>query len=73
MLFNIEENQKINVGKFFSLPNITEAIGNDWDNSAMRADLHPRWNRKGSMICIDSVHNGTRQIYTIDVSKLTNT
>lgn len=34
----------------------------------IRCDLHPRWRRDGTQICIDSVHNGQRQMYTMDVS-----
>ncbi len=33
----------------------------------IRCDLHPRWNRNGDKICVDSVHSGTRQMYTIDL------
>jgi hypothetical protein len=35
-----------------------------------RCDLHPRWNRSGTKISIDSTHSGTRQMYEIDVSEL---
>lgn len=33
-----------------------------------RCDLHPRWNRTGTQVCIDSVHEGKRQMYIVDVS-----
>ncbi len=33
----------------------------------IRCDLHPRWSRDGSMLCIDSVHTGQRQMYVMDV------
>ena len=43
-----------------------------YDNNC-RCDLHPRWNRKGDKICIDSVHEGKRGLYTVgipDISKI---
>lgn len=33
-------------------------------------DLHPRWNRAGTIICFDSVFSGKRSLCTVDVSKL---
>lgn len=37
----------------------------------IRCDLHPRWSRDGRQVCIDSVHDGSRQIYIADVSRWT--
>lgn len=34
----------------------------------LRCDFHPRWNRKGDKLCIDSLHEGSRQVYLLDVS-----
>ncbi|MFJ1251178.1 hypothetical protein [Cupriavidus sp. CuC1] len=36
-----------------------------------RCDLHPRWSRDGRHACIDSIHDGERQMYVMDVSALT--
>lgn len=37
----------------------------------IRCDLHPRWSRDGRQVCVDSVHDGTRQIYVVDVQRWT--
>lgn len=37
-----------------------------YDNE-VRCDLHPRWNHAGDKICVDSVHEGKRGLYTISV------
>lgn len=36
-----------------------------------RCDLHPNWSRDGRKVCIDSTHEGSRQIYELDVTPLT--
>lgn len=38
-----------------------------YDNDC-RCDLHPRWNRAGDKVCIDSVHEGKRGLYVIKIS-----
>lgn len=40
-----------------------------YDNDC-RCDLHPRWNRKGDKVCIDSVHEGKRGLYVINIPKV---
>lgn len=61
LLFNLATQQLIVVGKFFA-PWIYDG--------PQRCDLHPRWNHRGDQISIDSVHDGLRRSYIIDVSKL---
>ena len=34
-----------------------------------RCDLHPRWDRTGTRVCVDSLQDGTRQMYVYDVEK----
>ena len=37
----------------------------------IRCDPHPRWNRQGTQVCFDSLHEGHRQVYVMDVSEVT--
>lgn len=52
-----ETNEKMEIAKVFAPFR--------YDND-VRCDLHPRWNHTGNKICIDSVHEGKRRLYTID-------
>ncbi len=58
MLYEVATDRRIDIGRFRShSPSLAE----------LRCDLHPRWNRDGSQVCFDSVHEGSRQIYVVDV------
>lgn len=70
ILYDYEKNIRIDMGRFHSLPDIKYGIDKDWDISGMRCDLHPRWNRDGTQICIDSAHEGSRQMYVLDVKEI---
>jgi len=61
LLYDIKNQECIDIGSFFSPPFLTKEL---------RCDLHPRWSRDGKQICIDSAHEGSRQIYIIDVSAI---
>ena len=62
-LYHLSSEILFQIGEFFSSPDITGEI---------RCDLHPRWNGEGTAICIDSIHEGLRQIYIIDVTSIVN-
>jgi hypothetical protein len=55
------DGHRVDIGRFFSPKELDGEI---------RCDLHPRWSRDGLKVCIDSVHEGHRQIYTLDVSQI---
>ena len=61
MLYDIRRNRRIDLGRFASAPDLRGEI---------RCDLHPRWNRDGRCICFDSVHEGSRQVYVMNVTSL---
>jgi len=58
MLFEWKKGNLHSLGKFHSDPALSGEI---------RCDLHPRWSRRGSRICFDSTHEGSRQLYVMDL------
>lgn len=61
ILFDTQSGRRIDVGRFYTDP----ALG-----KVNRCDLHPRWSHCGTKACIDSVHEGQRQMYVIDVTSV---
>jgi len=61
-LYHIPSDKRIDLGKFKSPPAYT---------GELRCDLHPRTNRMGNKIIIDSTHGGNgRQMYLIEIDSL---
>lgn len=60
-LYDMETGQQHALGSFYADPNLSK------EN---RCDLHPRWSRDGTQVCIDSVHEGERQMYVLDVTPI---
>ena len=72
ILFDLDRNERTDVGRFYALPDAehwVDDLGEKWEVSGMRSDLHPRWNRSESRICIDSIHGGSRQMYAVEVGR----
>lgn len=61
ILYNPASETRVDIGRFLSPPELT---------GELRCDLHPRWSRDGNYVCIDSAHEGTRQMYVLDVSSI---
>ncbi len=61
ILYHMASNTRFDIGRFYAPPELTGPI---------RCDLHPRWSRDGRQVCIDSAHEGERQVYVIDVSSV---
>ncbi len=60
MLFRPSDGKLVELGTFFQLRQA---------EAALRCDLHPRWSRDGTYVCIDSMHEGNRrQMYLLDFS-----
>ena len=64
ILFDPNTNTRVDIGRFHS-----PSVGPKED----RCDLHPRWSRDGKSVCIDSTHEGERQMYIVDVSSVVKT
>lgn len=60
-VYDLKRRKGTTLGSYFSPPSITGDI---------RCDLHPRWNRAGTMITFDSAHEGHRYVYAIDLREL---
>ncbi|MCI0704264.1 MAG: twin-arginine translocation signal domain-containing protein [Planctomycetia bacterium] len=61
MLFKVSNGRRYDLNKFHSSKQYTGPV---------RCDLHPRWNREGTQVCIDGCHDAQRQVYVIDVSEV---
>jgi hypothetical protein len=62
ILYRPGDGRCVEIGRFAGLAELT---------GETRCDLHPRWNRDGTAVAIDSVHEGSRQVYSVDVASLT--
>lgn len=61
-LYDTRNDRRIDIGRFYSPPELKDDF---------RVDLHPRWSRNGRWVCFDSAHEGSRQLYLLDVSSIT--
>lgn len=59
ILYDLPNSRRVDLGRYHVPPAYS---------GPLRCDLHPRWNRDGTLVCFDSVHEGTRAVYTVDVS-----
>ena len=59
-LYDMAGEREIELGRYYAAPQFKGDV---------RCDLHPRWNRSGTQASFDSVHEGSRQVYVIDVRR----
>jgi hypothetical protein len=60
-LYDLNRKQGVTLASYYSDPLITGDI---------RCDLHPRWNRAGTAISFDSIHEGQRHVYYMDLQEV---
>ncbi|MCX7934250.1 MAG: hypothetical protein N3A66_03215, partial [Planctomycetota bacterium] len=64
LIYDLRQRRPIPLARLFS---------GKWSDETcidIRCDLHPRWNRDGTAISFDSIHEGHRHVYWLDVSPL---
>jgi hypothetical protein len=61
MLFKPATGRRYDLNQLHSPPRYTGPV---------RCDLHPRWNRDGTQVCVDGCHDAERQVYVLDVSEV---
>ncbi len=61
ILYRPADGLRVDLGRFYAPPELAGEI---------RCDLHPRWNRTGTQVSMDSAHEGMRQVYIVDVSRI---
>ena len=61
LMYDTHNRTSYNIGEFRTLPDL---------GKHNRCDLHPRWSRDDGQVSIDSVHEGIRQQYIVDVAEL---
>tara|TARA_Y100000746_G_scaffold219130_1_gene216294 strand:- start:242 stop:1513 length:1272 start_codon:yes stop_codon:yes gene_type:complete len=62
LLYDFKKNDVHNLGEF--------KLDDYLSKEGLKYDLHPRWDNTGSLICIDSSHQGSRQTYILNIEKL---
>ena len=61
-LYDVEKDKGITLGLYYSYPEL--------EPEDIRCDLHSRWNGNGNVITFDSVHEGRRGIYYMDLKEI---
>ena len=61
ILYHPASNRRFDLGRFYAPPELADEL---------RCDLHPRWSPDGRQVCFDSAHEGTRQMYVVQVGEL---
>ncbi|MCX7597861.1 MAG: hypothetical protein N2512_03190 [Armatimonadetes bacterium] len=70
-VYSVEQRKGFTLGRFRSEPMYrVTPDGEDWSLVDLRCDLHPRWMPDSAAVTFDSIHEGSRAIYWVDVSSV---
>ncbi|MBO4356000.1 MAG: hypothetical protein J5850_04020, partial [Clostridia bacterium] len=70
LLYDEKNDEIYQLGEFYSYPKEMEKNNQKWNISSLRCDLHPKWTEGEKYIYFDSVHEGYRGLYRIDISDI---
>lgn len=59
-LYDLDRQVKVSIGQFQHEVR--------WPSGYLRSDLHPRWNRRGDQIAVDTSNNGVRRMVIVDAA-----
>ncbi len=62
LLYCCRTGECFEIARFLSHPSL--------GRKELRCDLHPRWHPDGRRVCVDSSHEGSRQMYLIDAGEV---
>ena len=62
ILFDTDSERRIDLGSFHA-----DASAGDGD---VKCDLHPRWDRSGRLVCVDTTRAGIRQCVIVDAGRV---
>jgi hypothetical protein len=65
ILFRMADGKRSDVVKFPVHP--------DFRDPSRKCDLHPRLDRAGRRVAVDSAHSGSRQLYVVDIGECLDT
>jgi len=74
ILYDMKKKKRYDLGKFYTPVKFNKyynILGSDNEKETIKSDLHPRWSRDDNKICFDSVHQGKRKMYIMDVDSIT--
>ncbi len=63
-LFNTRDGKGVDIAQLKSNPML--------DNTGIRCDLHPKWSYNGRYLSVDTVNEGSRQMYVYDAHEISN-
>lgn len=61
ILYSMEDGKRYDVAAFPAHPDFLEP--------SLKCDLHPRLDRSGRRVAVDSAHSGERQLYVVDIGE----